>query len=166
MSINIIAAISRENQLGYDNKLLCHLPADLNRFKELTSNSFVVMGSNTYRSIGMLLPNRTNIILSRDPNFKVEGAIIYRSIEEAIRHYHSYFVRSDLWVIGGQQIYEQFLPYCDQIELTIIDHVFEKSDVQFPEFSLDDFKVIESLPNGIDDDHPYPYHFVTYKRKK
>jgi dihydrofolate reductase len=162
--IKLIAAIGLNGELGFENKLLCHLPNDLNRFKELTTNSTVVMGSNTYRSIGKLLPNRANVILSSNPHFKVPGAIVMHSAEEVLRHYYSYFVKSDLYIIGGQTLYEQFLDYADEVELTIINNKFDQADVFFPKLG-DDWKLKQNIKKYADDKHQYDYTFCTYTRK-
>lgn len=172
MTISLIAAISKTNQLGYKNKLLCHLPNDLTRFKELTLDTFCVMGRKTYESIininGKPLPQRTNIVISRDLKYPVHpSCYLYNSVNEVIREYEK-LAKKDvkLFVIGGSSIYRQFLSYADNIYLTIIDHIFSKADCYFPIFSLHEWKVTEHIPNKADDKHLYNYHFVTYNRKK
>jgi dihydrofolate reductase len=167
VSINIIAAIGLGNELGYKNGLLCELPEDMKRFKRLTSNHFVVMGSNTFHSIGHHLPNRQNIVLTTKTNHKLPNDVfVYNSVLDVLHEYENYGNKEvELWIIGGQSIYEQFLPHADKIYLTIIDHVFDNADTFFPRFSLMDFKVVESIPNKADEKHPYDYHYVTYERR-
>ncbi len=125
--ISIIVACSKNNVIGNDNKLIWHLPNDLKRFKRLTNGNPILMGRKTFESIGRPLPNRINIILTRDKNFKADGCIVYNNIEEALEIFHT-----NLWVIGGSEIYNQFLPHANSIEMTLIDKEFE-GDSYFPE---------------------------------
>jgi dihydrofolate reductase len=167
MSINLIACINRDSALGKDNQLLYRFPNDLKRFKELTSNHEVVMGRKTYESIGEPLPNRTNIVLSRDYEYDPDYEVyVYHSVDDILREYENYAEKQvEIWVIGGEQIYKQFLPYCDRIYLTIIDHAGLEADSYFPAFDINHYRIIEHTRNAPDEKHPYPYHFVTYERK-
>lgn len=172
MTINLIAAISKTNQLGYKNKLLTELPNDLARFKELTLNSICVQGRKTYESIikrnEKPLSHRTNIVVSRNVNYHVHpSCYLYNSVDDIIREYEEYSEKeTNVFVIGGKTLYQQFLPYADYIYLTIINHIFPKADTYFPQFTLDDWKIIEHIKNKADEQHLYDYHYVTYKRKK
>jgi len=167
MSIKIIAAISNTNQLGYKNELLCHLPNDLKRFKELTTGDFVIMGKNTFNSIGRSLPNRQNIVLTTSVNHNLPVDVYaYHSVEDVLFEYENYSEKQEtLWIIGGGKVYSQFLPFADYIYLTIIDTEFQYADTYFPEFNLDDWKVIDHVINKADDKHEFDYHYVTYRRK-
>ena len=132
--ISIVVAMSNNRVIGKDNKLIWHLPEDLKRFKNITSNNVVVMGRKTHLSIGKVLPNRLNVILSRDMNWNNplgDNCVVCYSIEEVLEK----FKYRDLFIIGGEEIYRQFLPYCDKIYLTLIQKEFE-GDSYFPE--LDD----------------------------
>jgi dihydrofolate reductase len=167
MTISIIAAIGLNRELGYNNKLLCHLPNDLKYFKKLTIAQFVVMGRKTYESIGHCLPNRHNIVLSRDITYNVpDGAYVYNSLDDVINEYKSYNNNeNELFIIGGADIYRQALPKANKIYLTIIDHKFENVDAYFPPFSLDEWEVTENIKNVVDEKNPYDHYFVTYKRR-
>ena len=126
--ITLIAACSKNRVIGGDNKLLWHIPQDLKRFKSLTNGNPIVMGRKTYESIGRPLPNRTNIILSKSKNLFVKGCLVYNSIYSVMELYQ----KSNLFVIGGGEIYKMFLPFADKIELTLIDREYN-GDTYFPE---------------------------------
>jgi dihydrofolate reductase len=168
LSINLIAAIGVNRELGYKNQLLCHLPNDLNHFKELTTGHFVVMGSNTFRSIGKHLPNRHNIVLTHKTKHDLPDDIYaYHSVEDVLFEYENYANKEvELWIIGGEQIYKQFLPHADRIYLTIIENHFSKVDTWFPPFSFLDWKVTSNIRNEIDEKNPYVHSFITYERRE
>ncbi len=130
--ISLICAIARDRGIGYQNKLLVHLPPDLQHFKKITSGHMVIMGQNTFESIGNPLPNRVNVVLTQDKNFQAEGCVIKYSIAEAIE-----FAKAsdddEIFFIGGASIYAQSIKYADKLYLTLIDKVFE-ADTFFPEY--------------------------------
>ncbi len=135
--ISIIAAIGKNRELGKDNKLLWHIPDDLPRFKKLTFGHPIIMGRKTFESIGRPLPNRTNIVVTRDSSYEVEGATIVHSIEKAIeiaKGIENLPAGGEIFVIGGGQIYEQALPFADRLYLTIVDAQAE-ADTDFPDYS-------------------------------
>lgn len=136
--ISIIACLGRNNAIGRDNKLLWHLPDDLRNFKKITSGNIIVMGRKTYQSIGRPLPNRTNIIITRDKKYKAEGCIVKHSFDEVLNEAKQYGDK-EIFIIGGGQIYEQALPHTDKLYLTIVDDEPE-ADTFFPDYS--DFKNI------------------------
>lgn len=136
--ISIIAAIDKNRALGYQNKLLVHLPEDLAHFKKITSGHPVIMGQNTYLSIGRALPNRVNIILSKDENFKAQDCMVFDDLDKALE-----FAKSkdeEIFFIGGASVYEQAIKLADKIYLTIIEAEYQ-ADVWFPNYS--DFKIIK-----------------------
>lgn len=138
--ISIIAAVGRNRELGKNNKLLWHIPEDMKRFKELTSGHAVIMGRKTFESIGRPLPHRTNIIVTRDPNFNAKGCIIAHSLDEALRLAPlAQGNNEEVFVIGGGQIYEQALPFTHKLYLTVVDAETD-ADTFFPNYS--DFKKI------------------------
>ena len=136
MSISIIAAIGKKRELGKDNKLLWHISEDFKRFKKLTTSSVVIMGRKTFESIGKPLPNRINILITRDKNYLAEGVIIYHSLEEAVKNNPRAFI------IGGGEIYRQGIKYAEKLYLTIIDKEFPEADAFFPDYSQ--FKTVLS----------------------
>ncbi len=141
--ISAVAAISKNRVLGKDNGLIWAIPEDLKRFKQLTTGHSVIMGRKTYESIGKPLPNRTNIIITRDQKFTAEGCIVVHSIDEALQKANS---DKEIFVIGGGQIYKEMLPKTDRLYLTVIDQEAE-GDTYFPTY--DEFtKVIEDTPGS------------------
>lgn len=147
--ITIIAAIANNNALGKDNDLIWHLPADLKRFKKVTSGHHIIMGRNTFESIGKPLPNRTTVIITRNDNYKVEGCIVVNSIEEAIKVAEN---DEQIFIIGGAQIYKQALAanLVDQLDITQVHHSFD-ADVYFPEIKLDVWKEVSRENFEIDE---------------
>ncbi len=134
MRISMISAIARKDRaIGFKNALLWHIPEDFKHFKETTSGHVVIMGENTYTSIGRPLPNRTNIVLSIDPNFSPEGCVVVSSIEEALAKAKE-VERDEIFIIGGASIYRQFLPYANRLYLTLVEGDFE-ADTFFPDYS-------------------------------
>ncbi len=158
--IIIIAAIAQNNALGKDNQLIWHLPADLKRFKKVTSGHHVIMGRKTYESLGKPLPNRTNIIISRNKNFIAEGCIVKNSLEDAIE---SAKKDSTPFILGGAEIYKQALEFADILDLTFVHHDFE-ADAFFPEIDPDIWAETSRQDFKADEKNKYDYSFVTYKR--
>jgi dihydrofolate reductase len=167
MSINLIACIDLNSAIGYKNQLLTKLPNDLKRFKELTINNFIVMGSRTFESIGKPLPNRHNIIVSRNVKYPApSNTYLYNSLESVIFEYKEYNENeNELCIIGGSDIYKQALEYADKLYITIVDHCFTNADSYFPKFDISEWEVIDHEQHKMDDKHLYNYHFVTYARK-
>ncbi len=131
--ISIIAAMGQNNGIGKNNKLLWHIPGDLKHFKEITSGNIIVMGRKTYESIGRPLPNRTNIIITKNNKFKAEGCLIRNSFNEVLEEAKSYKDK-EIFIIGGGQIYKQALPHTDKLYLTIVDDEVQ-ADTFFPDYS-------------------------------
>lgn len=138
--ISLIAAITKDRGIGYQNKLLIHLPPDLKHFKTTTAGHMVIMGQTTYESMGRALPNRENIVLTRDKNFKVADAKVMYSIEEALE-YANNSTEEEIFFIGGASIYAQSIKYADKLYLTLIDATYP-ADTYFPDYS--EFKNIIS----------------------
>ena len=124
--MNIIVAVDKNWAIGKENKLLVSIPADMKFFRSTTTGKVVVMGRKTLESFpnGLPLKNRTNIVLTKDKNYKVKDAIIVHSIEEALEELKKY-ASEDVYVIGGDSIYAQMLPYCDTAHVTKIDFGYE-----------------------------------------
>lgn len=155
--IKIIVAISKNRVIGDSNRLIWHLPADLKRFKEVTTGHPIVMGRKTYESIGRPLPNRRNIIITRDQNYDIEGCEVVNSIDEALL-----LTASDCFIIGGGEIYKQTLNIADQIYMTVVEEEFE-GDTTFPELSAAWY--ISSKEDFLaDEKNPYNYSFLFYEK--
>jgi dihydrofolate reductase len=131
--VSIVVAIDSKRGIGKNNELLWHIPEDLKRFKQITSGHPVIMGRKTYDSIGRLLPNRTNIIITRDLEYLIDGAIIVHSLEEAIDQASGKPGAEEIFIIGGGQIFAQALPLVHKLYLTIVEGDFG-ADTFFPEY--------------------------------
>ncbi|MBV9576155.1 MAG: dihydrofolate reductase [Gammaproteobacteria bacterium] len=157
--ISVIVAIGENRVIGKNNQLPWHLPADLKRFKELTTGHAILMGRKTYESIGRALPNRSNIIISRNPQLMANGCIVVSSLQEAIQKAISE-KNGEIFIIGGSEIYRQSLPYADRLYLTIVHHHFE-GDAFFPELDESKWQEIERTDLPADALHAYAYSFLT-----
>ena len=151
--LTILAACSKNNVIGINNELPWHLPEDLKRFKSITTGKNVLMGRKTYQSIGRPLPNRTNIVLTRDENFKPDGVLTYNNINDIKSKF------DDIIVIGGEEIYKQLLNDSDVIELTLIEKEFD-GDAFFPEIGEE---WIEEKRESFENEK-FKYHYITYKK--
>ena len=163
--MNLIVAVDKNWAIGKENKLLVSIPQDMKFFRETTMGKVVVMGRKTLESFpgGQPLKKRTNIVITRDKNYSVKDAIVVHSIEEALEELKNYN-SEDVYVIGGDSIYRQMLPYCDMAHVTKINHAYE-ADTYFP--NLDEKE--EWLVTGVSDEQTYfdlEYEFVRYERVK
>lgn len=139
--ISLIVAYDENRVMGYNNKMPWHLPGDLAYFKKTTMGKPMIMGRKTFESIGKALPGRTNIVVTRDPNYKAEGIVVAHSFEEALEIAKK--EEKEIMVIGGEQIFRLALPIADVLYVTKIQHTFQ-GDTFFPEFSDEWKKVSES----------------------
>ena len=163
--MNLIVAVDKNGAIGNQNKLLVSIPADMKFFRETTMDKVVVMGRKTLESFpnGLPLKKRTNIVITRDKNYQVKDAIVVHSVEEAVEELKKYS-EEEIYVIGGESIYRQMLPYCKVAHVTKINHAYE-ADTFFPNLDeMEDWKV-----TGISDEQTYfdlEYEFVRYERVK
>ena len=161
--VTIIAAIANNNALGKDNDLIWHLPADLKRFKKVTSGHHILMGRNTFESIGKPLPNRTTVIITRNKNYTQDGCIVVDSIEKAIE-----VAKNDkhIFIIGGAQIYKQVIEknLADQLDITKVHHAFD-ADVFFPEIDANIWEETSREDFSSDEKNKYDYSFISYKKR-
>ncbi len=157
----IIAAIANNNALGKDNDLIWHLPADLIRFKKTTTGHHIIMGRNTYESIGKPLPNRTTVIITRNPDYKAEGCIIVHSIKAALE-----IAKNDdsPFIIGGAQIYKEAINLVDKLDITEVHHEFE-ADAFFPIIDTAVWKETSRESFKPDAKNKYEYSFVSYSKR-
>lgn len=162
--ISIIVAISQENAIGKNGQLLCHLPSDLQHFKQITSGKTVVMGERTFFSLPKHpLPNRKNIVLTDVPNKTFEGAQSVYSIEEIV----DLFSKTDeeIFIIGGGMVYRQMMPFADKLYITHIHHSWQDADTFFPEIDSNIWTLTQSETMPADDKNLYDYSFAEYIRK-
>jgi len=147
--ISIIVAVGKNREIGLNNALLWQIPEDLKHFKEKTTGKAIIMGERTFYSIGRALPNRLNIVLSQDPDLKIDGVTIAHSIPEAIEIGGKF--SDEVFIIGGGSIYAQTIGLADKLYLTLVDKEFE-ADTFFPDYAKFDKIVLESEPfesNGL-----------------
>ena len=156
--VTIIAAIAENNALGKDNDLIWHLPADLKRFKKVTSGHYILMGRNTFESIGKPLPNRTSVIITRNTNYFKDGCLIANSLEDALELSVD---EEEVFIIGGAQIYKYSIEnnLADKLDITIVHETFE-ADVFFPEIDTKVWKEVAREDFEADEKNKYDYSFV------
>ena len=163
--LSIIVAISASNNaIGKDNSLLWHISEDLKRFKEITSGHKILMGRKTFESLPGILPNREHIILTRDKNFNVDSdkVTIINNIEDAIKYYKD--SNEEIFIIGGGEIYKEFLPFANKLYLTKVYKDFD-ADTFFPQINLDEWKVIHTSETKIDEKSGLNFEFIDLLRK-
>jgi dihydrofolate reductase len=168
MILSIIAAAAENNVIGKDNALIWNLPADMKFFKETTKGSPVITGRKNYESIPQKyrpLPDRTNIVITRQLGYKAPGAVVVGSIDEGLKYVRQNFANQEVFIIGGAEIYRQTISVCDKIYLTRIHHSFE-GDAFFPELALNDWKLTEEKDHSADEKNKYPFTFQIWERKK
>ena len=161
--ISIIVAIAENYAIGKKGDLLCHLPADLKHFKEITSGKTVLMGERTFYSLPKHpLPNRRNIVLTDVKGKTFEGAEAVYSLEELCAKVQG---EEEAFVIGGGMVYRQMMPKADKLYITHIHHSWEDADTFFPEIKEDEWKLISSEEHKADEKNPYDFTFCTYNRR-
>lgn len=161
--MNLIVAVDKNWAIGNGNKLLVSIPQDMKFFRETTMGKVVVMGRKTLESFpgGQPLKKRTNIVLTRDKNYQVKDAIVVNTVDELLLELEKYD-EDEIYVIGGESIYRQMLPYCKTAHITKIHHEYE-ADTYFPNLDEDD----EWVVTGVSDEQTYfdlEYEFVRYER--
>lgn len=160
MLIALIAAMAKGRVIGKDSTMPWHLPADLKHFKKITLGKPIIMGRKTFESIGKPLPDRDNIVLTRNANFQADGVTVFADIEAALAHCRD---QPEVMIIGGGHLYEQLLPRANRLYLTFIDTDIE-GDTYFPEWDPKDFQEVTREPHAADDHNPHNYTFVTLER--
>ena len=163
--MNLIVAVDSNWAIGKENKLLVSIPQDMKFFRETTKGKVVAMGRKTLESFpgGQPLKNRVNVVLTTDKNYKVKDTVIVHTIEEMLDELKKYD-SEDIFVIGGESIYRQMLPYCDVAHVTKIDHAYE-ADAYFPDLDSDpEWEITADSDEQVYFD--ITYQFLKYERKK
>lgn len=173
MMLSCIVAMSENFVIGRDNDLPWHLPADLKRFKSLTTDHSIIMGRKTYESIGRPLPRRTSIVLSRNPDFEASGVdgastdtaavVVVADLDEALSCAEGRPGNDEAFIIGGSAVFESALPRSQRLHLTLV-HTELEGDVFFPMQELEKFQLISSDRHDADDRHAFAYSFRVYER--
>lgn len=158
--ISIVVAVGKNGAIGKDNKLLWHLPDDLKFFKRITTGHPVLMGRNTFEAIGKPLPNRRNIIITRNKNYTADGTEVLHSIDEALE-----LVKDSeaIMIIGGADIYRQILPRTDRVYLTVVG-AEPPADKYFEHLNPAEWKLIEETHHTIDEKHAYSFDMQVWDR--
>jgi dihydrofolate reductase len=164
MKISIIVAVAENNVIGNNNSLIWHLPADLRYFKEKTTGHHIIMGRNTFESLGgRLLPNRTTVIITRNQNYKVpDGCLAVHSLDEAIALCCDN--DDEVFICGGSQIYALAFARATDMYITRVHHSFE-GDTFFPEFDQAQWQLLETENHTADEKNNYDYSFNHWKKK-
>ena len=160
--ISLIAAIGKNNELGKGNALLWDLPGDLKHFRDTTMLHAVIMGRKTFESIGKPLPNRKNIVITRDVNYKKEGVEVVHSLAEALDLFPDQ--NEEIFIIGGAELYKQTIDIADRLYITHIDAEDKDADAFFPEIIPVVWNEIKHEEHSADEKNPYPYTFSMYER--
>ena len=161
MRLSIIAAVSANRVIGARNSLPWDLPADRKRFQKLTMGHHLLMGRKTFESIGFVLPGRTTVVITHQPDYHPEGILVAHSLEAALRLVED---DSELFIAGGEEIYRQMLTLADRLYLTYVHENFE-GDTRFPDFDASGWELISREDRDPDQDNAYPFSFVIYDRK-
>lgn len=162
MIISLIVAMDENRVIGYNNKLPWNLPSELKYFRETTKAKPVIMGRKTYESIGRPMPDRLNIIVTRDKNYKADKCIVVNTKEDAVKTAKD---ADEVMVIGGSEIYKLFFPIANRLYLTKVHGNF-KGDTSFPEFNEDEWVKVKEKFVEKDSENEYSYTIVVLERKR
>lgn len=158
--ITLIAALDKNRAIGFDNRMPWHLPDDLKRFKALTTGKTVLMGRKTAQSLGRALPNRRNLVLTRNGTAPFEGMQTVASLEQAM----ALCADGELMVIGGGEIYALALPLAQCMHLTLVDTELPQADAYFPAFDAGLWRETYAEPHRSDERHGFAFRFIDYLR--
>lgn len=163
MALSAIVVIADDGAIGKDNGLLCHLPADLKHFKSITMGHTIIMGRRTFESLPKgALPGRENIVVSRNADYRAEGAKVCTSIEQAVAEAS---MPGECFIIGGAQLYASTIAQVDKLYLTAIHAHFDDADAYFPAINPEEWTEIDREDHQADEKNRFDYSFVTLKRK-
>ena len=161
-SIQAIVAIAADGAIGRQGELLCHLPADMKHFKEVTMGHSIVMGRKTFESFPRRpLPGRQNIVITRNAGWQYPGVTVAHDLNEAIAAAET----DTVFIIGGAQIYELALPLVDVLHLTRIHARWASADVYFPALNMDEWQEVSREHHESDHRNAYEFDFITLKRR-
>jgi len=166
MKVALIVALARNRAIGLNNKMPWHLPEDLKYFKRVTLGKPVIMGRNTFESIGRPLPGRPNIVISRNSTYPAAGITLVNSLEAALKSAQELLPagQDEVMVMGGAQIYAQALPLADRLYLTEVD-AEPQADAFFPEFNRNEWREVTRESHAASETNPYPYSFVVLEKQ-
>jgi dihydrofolate reductase len=162
MIISIIVAAANNNAIGKDNKLPWHLKGDLQYFKKLTTNHCIIMGRNTFESIGKPLPNRTNIVLTSDPSYTPQGIVVRHDLQAAL-DYCTRWAQQEVYIIGGAQLYTSSMDVAHKVFLTRVDTDIEKADAFFAPLDEKKWSLVQAERHFKDEHNDHDYIFEQYQ---
>lgn len=169
MKISLIAAVAENGVIGRNNDMPWHLPDDFAFFKRKTNHHPIIMGRKSLEALGKPLPNRTNIVITRNPDFNAQGVTVVHTLDEALTQAKAVnqedHLTKEIFVIGGAEIYTMALPIATTLYLTEIHRTYE-GDTYFPTFNKAEWQETERKPHPADDRHEVGFDFVTYERKQ
>lgn len=160
--LSMIFANDRNYLIGKDNWIPWDIPNDLDYFKTMTTGKTIIMGRKTFESFGKPLPNRHHVVLTRNKDFQADGCVVFHQIEDVL-DYIKQFSDQEVIVIGGSEIYQQFLNYADRLYITYIDAEFE-GDTYLPKFDLSNWQLTSKEKGIKNEENPYDYYFLQYDR--
>jgi len=160
--LSAIVAMAENRVIGQNNQLPWRLPADLKHFKTITTGHPILMGRKTYESIGRPLPDRTNIVITRNAHYCATGCLIVTSLQAALEQ-AAHNQCNEIFIIGGAEVYSQAMPALQRIYLTVVHHDFA-GDAYFPTLNKQEWKEIDRENHLADKDNPYPYSFLKLER--
>lgn len=161
MTISLVVAVAENGVIGKSGALPWHLPKDLKHFKTLTSGHATVMGRRTFESISKPLPNRRNVVLTRNRDFRSEGVRVVHTLEEALRIINE---GTEIFVIGGAEVFRLALPLADHVHQTVV-HAEVEGDTYFDQFDPSDWELREDEYQDADEDHAYAFSFRSWVRR-
>lgn len=158
MTLSILVAHDQNRGIGFENQLPWYLPNDLKHVKQLSTGNTLVMGRNTFESIGKSLPNRRNVVLTRDQNFKADGIDVIHNVEDINQ------LEGHVFIFGGQSLFEMFIDKVDDMYITVIEDKFQ-ADTFFPPYDFEDWEVESAVEGTVDEKNKYPHTFLHLVRK-
>ncbi len=160
-TISFVVAMDQQRVIGNHGQLPWSMPADLQHFKKITMGKPIIMGRKTYESIGRPLPGRHNIVLTQNKNLLIDGCTVVNTLGDAI---NAATEHDEVMVIGGAQIFADFMPLVSKMYLTLIKHDFD-GDTLFPAWDQNDWQEVDRIEHQPDPKNPYPYTFITLVKK-
>lgn len=163
MNLSAIVAVDENGAIGKNGGLLCHLPADLKHFKDITMGHTIIMGRRTWKSLPKgALPGRKNVVITRNNDFEAPGAEVYHSLEDALDATSQDCQRI---IIGGGMLYREAFSLTDTLYLTVIHESFSEADTFFPSLNASEWQEVSHEDHDIDERNPHSYSFIELKRR-
>jgi dihydrofolate reductase len=162
--ISLIVARAKDNAIGKDNDLLWKIKDDLKLFKRTTAGHVVIHGRKSFESVGFPLPNRSNIVITRNEDYKTDGAFVTNSLEEAIELGHKLEMKGELFILGGAEIYRQSMDLVDRMYLSEVDGTFPEADAHFPELDLTAWKQVKCESYTESEFNEFAFDFCVWER--